>query len=1161
MKTKTFLSVLMLALCYTLAAQKYDPGSGKTVLLIGQTWQQEFQDYVSGVKPPGGSSHYGEIYSGEINQGNDAFGNGFLTYMNNTYPGAYALIAISIKDNPGAGGFGDTYSALQAINSGNLDTQIDKIAQTFADHSNLKFYVRLGYEVSLYMFAPGGDTQAYINAYNRMAKRIRAIAKNVDFVYHPVRGFNDTRDLYPGDEYVDFVGFSVFNNDICLECNGTFNCQGSQVDPNLQQSMDFAKQKGKPIIIAESAVQSPAAASVSGFNDYLDRLFAVVENNDVRALAYINSDWNSHGWGPEWGDSRVEKNSAVLSHWNSYVNKPRYIHYNGSTAPSCSDGIKNQGETGIDCGGPCPACTNGPTCSDGIQNGDEEGVDCGGSCPNSCGTSGTCKEFGVSYVNDNTIRVYHKDNGWSAQWQYVCLDGYCVAGEKKDGYYYKDFKAALGQQYTIQFKAEDNATGQYLSPEEKVTFTKEKCSFVVNDADPTCTDGVQNGGETGVDCGGPCPACTTGPTCSDGIQNGDETGIDCGGSCPNSCAAVGEGNCGEFGISHVNDNTVRVYHKDNGWSASWQYVCLDGYCVTGEKKDGYYYKDFDAALGQQYEIQFKAQDNATGQYLSPVEKVTFTKDKCSFTGGTEPTCTDGIQNGDETGVDCGGSCPNACSTGPTCNDGVQNGDETGVDCGGSCPPCGNGNDPLSGAKLLPPGKKILLSIGQDLKTEQDYINGGVNQKGFPVPGAVVSYNSFHTLEEPTYPQYGALGEAPDGTPYNNDINWGAGPLNARNAADGYPESALVIALNIADGGDPGDVWCSGCISQIGGGAYDTEIKALAAFCKRRPNEPIYLRIGFEFDGKWNLGYSNTGAFKSAWRRIVDVMRGEGVNNVAYVWQSCASPIDDILEKKHENIQDWWPGDDYVDWLGLSWFMLPGEKPLVSGYDPHTQKQLADEVVSLARSKKKPVMIAESTPQGYDLTELKNCHMSPIWDGDAATGCVSKSAGQIWDEWFVPYFDYIYANKDVIRHVTYINVNWEDDTDKFGPGSNYAEGYWGRAGVHVNSTIANNWKTEITKSVWMHGGDNNNSGSLKSINAKASALTSVSNAGKIGISPVPATDEIILTGVDATVQYKIYTVTGMQVEAGQGTTIDVNKLKPGMYILTTDENQRVRFIKN
>ena len=51
----------------------------------------------------------------------------------------------------------------------------------------------------------------------------------------------------------------------------------------------------------------------------------------------------------------------------------------------------------------------------------------------------------------------------------------------------------------------------------------------------SCSDGVQNFGETGVDCGGPCSPCAT---CFDGIQNGDETGVDCGGSC--GACAVGE---------------------------------------------------------------------------------------------------------------------------------------------------------------------------------------------------------------------------------------------------------------------------------------------------------------------------------------------------------------------------------------------------------------------------------------------------------------------------------------------------------------------------------------------------------------------------------------------------------------------------------------------
>jgi hypothetical protein len=72
------------------------------------------------------------------------------------------------------------------------------------------------------------------------------------------------------------------------------------------------------------------------------------------------------------------------------------------TAPSCSDGSKNGGETGVDCGastcGPCPdgegchahgdcvskVCYLGqcqpPSCFDGIQNGAETGLDCGGGC-------------------------------------------------------------------------------------------------------------------------------------------------------------------------------------------------------------------------------------------------------------------------------------------------------------------------------------------------------------------------------------------------------------------------------------------------------------------------------------------------------------------------------------------------------------------------------------------------------------------------------------------------------------------------------------------------------------------------------------------------------------------------------------------------------------
>ncbi|MBN4051582.1 hypothetical protein JYU16_02095 [bacterium AH-315-M05] len=57
---------------------------------------------------------------------------------------------------------------------------------------------------------------------------------------------------------------------------------------------------------------------------------------------------------------------------------------------------------------------------------------------------------------------------------------------------------------------------------------------------------------------------------------------------------------------------------------------------------------------------------------------------CTFTCGASATCADGIQNGTETGVDCGGSCPDICH----CINGIRDGDETGIDCGGAdCPAC------------------------------------------------------------------------------------------------------------------------------------------------------------------------------------------------------------------------------------------------------------------------------------------------------------------------------------------------------------------------------------------------------------------------------------------------------------------------------------------
>jgi len=81
-------------------------------------------------------------------------------------------------------------------------------------------------------------------------------------------------------------------------------------------------------------------------------------------------------------------------------------------------------------------------------------------------------------------------------------------------------------------------------------------------ADPTCDDGIQNQGETGVDCGGPCAAIC--PSCTDGVQNGSETGVDCGGpSCP-SCPCLGDDVTLTLNFDNYPEETSFILTDSNG---------------------------------------------------------------------------------------------------------------------------------------------------------------------------------------------------------------------------------------------------------------------------------------------------------------------------------------------------------------------------------------------------------------------------------------------------------------------------------------------------------------------------------------------------------------------------------------------------------------------
>jgi mannan endo-1,4-beta-mannosidase len=75
---------------------------------------------------------------------------------------------------------------------------------------------------------------------------------------------------------------------------------------------------------------------------------------------------------------------------------------------------------------------------------------------------------------------------------------------------------------------------------------------------------------------------------------------------------------------------------------------------------------------------------------------------------------------------------------------------------------------------------------------------------------------------------------------------------------------------------------------------------------------VYVRFAHEFNGDWYPWTPTFGtsarAYVEAWRRLHDIFADRGAGNVNWVWAPSAIGA--------SNFRDWYPGDDYVDVLGI-----------------------------------------------------------------------------------------------------------------------------------------------------------------------------------------------------------------------------------------------------
>ena len=162
-------------------------------------------------------------------------------------------------------------------------------------------------------------------------------------------------------------------------------------------------------------------------------------------------------------------------------------------------------------------------------------------------------------------------------------------------------------------------------------------------------------------------------------------------------------------------------------------------------------------------------------------------------------------------------------------------------------------------KFVPPEGKTLLIMGQTIKSIDEY------KLSFPDEVNPAGWSAYWAI-----PEFKGI---------RDTFQTGSGDYqNHQMLVDRFPNSVIHSAM-----------WMSGnweISKKAYLGVYDDVIKEYSKWAKEI-DRPIYLRIGYEFDGPHNA--LEPKEFVRAYRRIVDIMRSEGVDNVAFVWHSYAAP--------------------------------------------------------------------------------------------------------------------------------------------------------------------------------------------------------------------------------------------------------------------------------
>jgi hypothetical protein len=166
------------------------------------------------------------------------------------------------------------------------------------------------------------------------------------------------------------------------------------------------------------------------------------------------------------------------------------------------------------------------------------------------------------------------------------------------------------------------------------------------------------------------------------------------------------------------------------------------------------------------------------------------------------------------------------------------------------------------------------------------------------------------------------------------------------------------------------------IAAIADGTYDDYLRSYADSV-RSFSHAVVIGFGHEMNApwySWGYGHVAPSTFVAAWRHLVTLFRSEGAENVTWMWTVQAD------EHGTGPIASWWPGAQYVTWVGIDGYYYRPADTFASVFG-----RTIDQVRALTG---KPVLLSE-TAVGPDAGQFDK--IQDLFRGMATY----KTLGLVW----------------------------------------------------------------------------------------------------------------------------------------------------------------------